>query len=255
MTSPILVTGGTGKLGRHVVPLLREAGHDVRVLSRRSKDPLDGVEYVSVDLLDGDGLAGALDGVTTVLHLAGANKGDDKATANLVEAARRTGEVEHLVHVSVIAADKLPIGWFRSKYAAEQAVIGSGIPWTVLRPAQFHDIVWDMVTAMAKMPVFPAPGGLRFQPVDIREVAERLVGLALDKPAGLVPDLAGPKVYHLSELGRGYLQARGKRRLMLPVRMPGKVGRAYRAGENLNLDAAVVGGRTWEEFLAERVER
>ncbi|MFF7730565.1 SDR family oxidoreductase [Streptomyces sp. NPDC008001] len=252
-TSPVLVTGGTGTLGRLVVPLLREAGRTVRVLSRRGGASTDdGIEHVAADLLKGGGLAAALDGVETVLHLAGGPKGDDEATRNLVEAARRAG-VQHLVYISVIGADKLPLGYFRAKLGAEQAVSESGIPWTTLRAAQFHDLALTVVEKMAKLPVVPAPGGLRWQPVDARDVAARLVELALDRPAGLVPDLAGPKVYGLDELSRGYLQARGKHRLMLPVRMPGKVGRAYRAGENLTLEGASVGQRTWEDFLAERV--
>jgi uncharacterized protein YbjT (DUF2867 family) len=106
---------------------------------------------------------------------------------------------------------------------------------------------------MAKLPVIPVPGGLRFQPVDSREVAARLVELALDKPAGRVPDLAGPKVYVMAELIRGYLQSSGKRRLLMPVRLPGKAGRAYRAGDNLTLHGATIGTRTWEDFLTERV--
>ena len=97
---------------------------------------------------------------------------------------------------------------------------------------------------MAKLPVIPVPGGLRFQPVDSRDVAARLVELTLGSPAGLVPDLTGPTVYGLPDLLNGYLKAHGKRRPMLPVRMPGKAGRAYRAGENLSLTATTVGKRT-----------
>ena len=129
----------------------------------------------------------------------------------------------------------------------------SGLPWTTLRAAQFHDLVLTMVQKMAKLPVIPVPGGLRFQPVDPDEVAARLVELTLDKPAGLVPDLAGPRVYEMADLIRGYLRARGKRRLMLPVRMPGRAGRAYLAGQNLSLEGADVGKRTWEDFLIERL--
>lgn len=77
--------------------------------------------------------------------------------------------------------------------------------------------------------------------------------LTLDEPAGPVPDLAGPKVYGMADLIRGYLRAGGKRRLMMPVRMPGKAGRAYRAGETLSLDGADSGKRTWEDFLAEQL--
>ncbi|MFI9305275.1 SDR family oxidoreductase [Streptomyces triculaminicus] len=252
-SSTILVTGGTGTLGRLVVPLLREAGRDVRVLSRHGGTPSgDGITYVTADLLKDEGIEPALDGVETVLHLAGGPKGDDEATRNLVRAAQRA-DVKHLVYISVIGADKVPLGYFKAKLGAEQAVAGSGLPWTTLRAAQFHDLVLKVVGTMTKMPVVPVPGGLRFQPVDAREVAARLVELALGEPAGLVPDLAGPTVYGLAELTRGYLRARGKSRPMLPVRMPGKAGRAYRAGENLSLETAVTGHRTWEDFLAERV--
>jgi uncharacterized protein YbjT (DUF2867 family) len=252
MTSPILLTGGTGTLGRLVVPLLRDAGYDVRVLSRHSHEPGDGVEYVTGDLLKDEGIESAVDGAEIILHLAGGPKGDDEATRNLVRAASRAG-VQHLVHISVIGADRVPLGYFRSKLGAERAVADSGVPWTTLRAAQFHDLVLTVVQKMAKLPVVPVPGGLRFQPVDSGEVAARLVELTLGKPAGLVPDLAGPKVYGMAELVRGYLQARGKRRLMMPIRMPGKAGRAYRAGENLSREGASVGQRTWEDFLAERL--
>ncbi|MFI9325994.1 SDR family oxidoreductase [Kitasatospora sp. NPDC052868] len=251
MTSPILVTGGTGTLGGHVVPLLRAAGREVRVLSRHGHAAGDGVRYVVGDLLKDEGVEAAVDGVGTVLHLAGGAKGDDRATAHLVRAARQAG-VRHLVYISVIGADRLPLGYFRAKHGAEQAVADSGIPWTTLRAAQFHDLALKTAAAMARMPVVPSPGGLRWQPVDSRDVAARLVELALDRPAGLVPDLAGPKVYGLGELVRGYLRSQGRRRPLLPVRVPGKVGRAYRAGDNLTLQGAEVGHRTWEAFLAER---
>ena len=105
---------------------------------------------------------------------------------------------------------------------------------------------------MAKLPVVPVPAGFRFQPVDTDEVADRLVELALGAPAGLVPDLAGPRVYAMAELVRGYLQARRKHRPIVPVRLPGKAARAFRAGANLAPDRAV-GRRTWEEFLAEQL--
>ncbi|MHA6758255.1 SDR family oxidoreductase [Streptacidiphilus sp. PAMC 29251] len=253
-TSPILVTGGTGTLGRHVLPLLRAAGQDVRVLSRHSHQPAAGVEYVSCDLLTGDAkeLDAALAGVSTVLHLACGPKGDDRATARLVEAAARAG-VTHLVYISVIGADTVPVAWVAAKHAAEQAVVNSGIPYTVLRAAQFHDLTLTMVEKMAKLPVVPNPGGLRMQPVDAREVATRLVELTLADPTGFVAELAGPTVYAMDQLTRGYLKAAGKHRPLLPVRIPGKAGRSYRAGQNLNLADADLGTRTWEDFLAERV--
>lgn len=252
VTATVLVTGGTGTLGRLVVPRLQDAGSKVRVLSRRHHESVDGVEYVTGDLLKGEGVEPAVDGAEIILHLAGGAKGNEAATRNLVRAARRA-DTRHLVYISVIGADRVPVGWFCDKLGAEQAVVGSGLRWTTLRAAQFHDLMLTVAQKMAKLPVIPVPNVVRFQPVDAREVAARLVDLALDTPAGLVPDLAGPTVYGMGELIRGYLRALGKRRLLMPVGMPGKAGRAYRAGANLTLDGATVGKRTWEEFLAERV--
>jgi hypothetical protein len=88
--------------------------------------------------------------------------------------------------------------------------------------------------------------------VDAGEVAARLVELALATPAGLVPDIGGPRVYATSDLLRAYLRARGRRRALMPIPVPGRAARALRDGANLTPDRAV-GRRTWEEFLAERV--
>lgn len=250
MTSHILLTGGTGTLGRHVTPLLLDSGSKLRLLSRRKREreSANGIEYVVGDLLKGEGIDAAVDGVETILHLAGGPKGDDIATRNLVAAARQAG-ARHIVLISVTGADRVPVGYVKAKLGAERALAGSGVPWTVLRAAQFHDLVLGAARALAKSPVVPVPSGIRLQPVDSREVAARLVELALGGPAGRVPDMVGPKVYQADELMRGYLRASGKRRLLVPVRLPGAAGRSYRDGENLTLDGATFGQRTWEEFL------
>lgn len=252
-SGPVLVTGGTGTLGRHLVPLLEADGHAVRILSRNAPTTAS-VEHVTADLLKGEGVEAAVVGVDTIVHLAGGPKGDDTATENLVRAAKSAG-VRHIVYISVIASDAVPLGYFRSKFAAEKVIEQSGLPWTTLRAAQFHDLTLKTVHAMGKLPVVPAPGGLRWQPVDSRDVAERLAELTLGHPAGRVADLAGPHVCSLADLTRSYLRARGKRRPFLPVRVPGKTGKAYRSGANLALDGVGIGKRTWEEFLAEQLDK
>jgi len=202
VSSLILVTGGTGTLGRLVVPLLREAHCQVRVLSRRSHEPEDGIEFTIGDLATGEGVESAVDGVGTILHCAGSAKGDEEKTRNLVRAASRAG-VQHLVYISVVGAERIPIvsgvdramfGYFASKRAAEKVIAESGLPWTTLRATQFHDAMLAVVRQLAKLPVIPVSAGFRFQPVDAAEVAARLVELALGKPSGLVPDLAGPRI-------------------------------------------------------------
>jgi uncharacterized protein YbjT (DUF2867 family) len=100
--------------------------------------------------------------------------------------------------------------------------------------------------------VIPVPAGSRFQPADATEVAQRMAELALGEPSGLVPDLAGPKIYSAAKLVNSYLSAIGKRRPLVPVHLPGQAATAIRAGANLAPDRAV-GKRTWEEFLADRI--
>ena len=260
MTGLILVTGGTGTLGRHVVPRLRDAGRDIRVLSRHRRAADDGIEYLTGDLLSGDGIEPAVDGAEVIVHCAGARKGDDEATRNLMRAASRAG-TQHVVYISVIGADRIPVvsgidramfGYFATKLAAEQVVADAGVPWTTLRAAQFYDTLLMVARQLAKLPVVPVAAGSRFQPVDTGEVAGRLAELTLGPPAGLVPDMGGPRVYLMADLLRAYLRARGRHRMMMPVRFPGQAARAVRAGANLAPERAA-GHRTWEEFLAERV--
>jgi uncharacterized protein YbjT (DUF2867 family) len=260
MASPILVTGGTGTLGRLVVPQLRTAGRDVRVLSRSSREARDGIQFVSGDLATGEGIDTAVAGTEIIMHLAGEMTGDEDKARHLVRASSRAG-VRHLVYISVVGADRIPMagrldramfGYFGSKHAAERIVADSGLPWTTLRATQFHDLLFKTVQQMAKLPVIPIPAGFRFQPIDPGEVAARLVELALGTPAGLVSEMGGPRVYEMAELVHEYLRATGKHRPIVPIPLPGKAARAFRAGANLAPDRAV-GHRTWEEFLAARV--
>lgn len=251
MASPMLVTGGTGTLGNHVVRRLREGGRPVRVLSRNSHESREDIDYVAGDLATGEGVEAAVAGVEVILHLAGSARGDDTKTRNLVQAALSQPRKPHLVYISVVGADRPTFGYFAAKLASEEIIVESGLPWTILRATQFHDLMLKVGQGMARLPVLPTPSGFRFQPIDADEVAARLVELALGAPAGRVPDIAGPQVYEMADLIRAYLRASNRRRLILPIRMPGRAAREFRAGANLAPDRTV-GRRTWEEFLAER---
>lgn len=260
MTATILVTGGTGTLGRHVVARLRTTDADIRVLSRQPREATDTVAYVTGDLETGAGIDAAVEGVQTIVHCAGSQKGDEDKARTLVAAARTAG-VRHLVNISVVGADRVPVvsgmdrsmfGYYAAKLGAERVVAESGVPWTTLRATQFHDLLLIAARALAKPPVMMVPAGMRFQPVDADEVAERLVEAALGEPAGLLPELGGPRVYGTRELARAYLRAAGKHRPVLPVPAAGKAAAAIRSGANLATDHAD-GRRTWEQFLTERV--
>lgn len=256
----VLVTGGTGTLGRLVVPRLQDAGCEVRVLSRNSRAGGADIEFVAGDLASGDGVQAAVQGAEIIIHCAGTRQGDEDKANHLVDAASRAG-TGHLVYISVVGADRIPIsssidraifGYFGSKFAAERVVADSGLPWTTLRATQLYESMLLLVQRMSRLPVIPVSAGWRFQPIEAGDVADRLVELALGTPSGLVPDIGGPRAYDMAELVRTYLRTADRHRLILPVWLPGKANRAFRAGANLAPDRAV-GRRTWEDFLADRV--
>jgi len=258
MRSPILVTGGTGTLGSSVVRRLQDAGQEVRVLSRSARPATVGIEYATGDLSKDVGISAAVNGVEIIVNCAGSARHDQEQAQSLVRAAARAGR-PHLVYVSVVGVDRVPVtsaidramfGYFRAKLAAERVVAESGLPWTTLRPSQFYQSLLLVARKMTRLPVLPVPTRVRFQPIDSEEVAARLVELALGPPAGLVPEMAGPRVYAMAELLRSYLRASHRHRLIVPMGVPGKAARAVRAGANLAPKQAV-GHRTWEEFLAQ----
>lgn len=263
-THPILVTGGTGTLGRQLVPRLRAAGRHVRVLSRQAREAEPGIEHVAGDLSAAEGLAAvtrAVSGVDAIIHAAGSSKGDATKTRHLIDAIHAAGTRPHVVYISVVGADRTPVvsrvdramfGYVEQKRLSEEIIVESGLPWTTLRATQFHDLALVTAQAMAKLPVVPVPAGTSMQPVETAEVAERLVELALGRPQGFVADLGGPQIHGMDELIRSYLTAVGSSRPFVRIPMPGRAARAFRDGANLTPERAV-GRRTWEQFLEERV--
>ncbi|MGW8555499.1 SDR family oxidoreductase [Streptomyces tubercidicus] len=250
----ILVTGGTGTLGRPLVHRLLDDGHDVRSLSRH---PHTGRERprphsYAVDLRDGTGLPEALAGVDAIVHCASSPTGGDMEAAGRLVQAAKAARVPHLVYISIVGVDRVPLRYYRTKLAVERLIEDSGIGWTVLRTTQFHDLVLQLIKAGARSPVLPVPSGVRVQPVEVREVAARLAELASGPPAGRVPDLGGPEVLTAPDLVRATLEAGGRRRLVVPVWLPGKSAAALRRGGNLAPERAE-GRRSYGEFLGERV--
>ncbi|MGP4114167.1 SDR family oxidoreductase [Streptomyces sp. 4N509B] len=260
MNRTILVTGGTGTLGQHVVWRLLEDEHEVRVLSRHDRPPSDRTptRWTRGDLRSGKGLDAALRGVDAVVHCATTRgRADLAATRHLLAAARRAGGAHtspgggpHLVYVSIVGVDRVPaLSYYRTKLACERLVEESGMPWTTLRATQFHEFLAAAVRAQRRLPVtVTLGGGVRFQPVAAREVGERLAALAVDEPAGHVADMGGPEVRTAEELTRVALRIDGRRRPVLPVRPPGRVVRALREGALLTPEHAE-GVVTFEEYL------
>jgi uncharacterized protein YbjT (DUF2867 family) len=254
LTSPVLVTGGTGRLGRLVVARLLDAECDVRVLARHQRETLPLVTFFTGDLRRNEGIDPAVRGVSVIIHCATSAKGDADATRNLVVAAGRAGS-PHLVLPSIVGIDRIASwGYTKAKLEAERIVESSGLPWTILRVTQFFDYCFDNSQTLAKFPVVsPVPAGFRVQPVDPGDVAARLLDFALGDPVGRAPDMAGPQVSSWVDLYRSYLTATHRHRWVVPVRIPGS--KAVRNGALLPQAQHTVGTRTWEQFLAVRVEQ
>lgn len=242
----ILITGGTGTLGTAVVRRLIGAGREVRVLSRRPGPSGEAERFVG-DLRTGAGVAEAVSGVDTIVHCATTLGRDDVRTTRLLaEAARRGGARPHLLYISIAGIDVIPLSYYRVKLATEHVVQNSGLPWTILRATQFHDLVARFFSLQRALPVTAALSRVRFQPVDVRVVADRMAALAEAGESGRAPDLGGPEIRTMADLARAY-----RARPVVSVPLPGRTMRGFRAGGNLVPDNAV-DGPTFEDFLAGR---
>jgi uncharacterized protein YbjT (DUF2867 family) len=236
----ILITGGTGRLGRHVVAALRSRSQTVRILSRHV-----GTDHAVADLATGVGLAEALDGVDTVLHLATSRSRDIDQTRRLLDAM--AGTTAHLIFISIVGVDRIPYGYYRDKVASEKAIEASGVPFTIIRVTQFHGFVHEVLEAQRRLPVtivLPVSA----QTIHMPEVADRLADLAEARPAGRVADLGGPEQLTLREYARQWQAHRSIQRPIWALHLPGKTIAAFKAGHHMSgLPGA--GKVTYREFL------
>lgn len=254
MNSPrVLVTGGTGVLGRKVVERLGSAGLQSSVYSRSGRPGT-----FRGDLLTGEGLEPAVQGVGTIIHCATspfrkARQVDVEGTRRLIEAATDAG-VSHLVYISIVGIDRaVSYPYYRIKLETERVVESSPVPHTILRATQFYDLVLMAMRFLGRIPVMPIPRGFLGQPIDAGEVAGRLIELALSAPSGRVPDIGGPEVRTLADAARSYVEIIGRRRRIFEVPFPGKTARAFREGALVCPDRAY-GKIRWEDFLRSQLE-
>lgn len=241
----IAIVGGAGTLGKHITAELSLRGHEVRVLSRSSPG-------FPVDLSTGAGLEAALTGCSTVVD---ASNSQRKARQVLVDGSRRLLAAEqragvgHHVCVSIVGCDQVPFGYYRVKTEQEQVVQQGSVPWTIVRATQFHELTASLFAASARYRVLPA-ARLPMQPVAAAEVASAVAAAAGSDPADGRVQVAGPQVSSIADLARIWRSVTGKRAILLPVPLPGKMGRELRAGRLTASNADVVGTITFADWLA-----
>jgi uncharacterized protein YbjT (DUF2867 family) len=129
-------------------------------------------------------------------------------------------------------------------------IASGGVPHTILRATQFHELIARLLESVGRLPLAPLPLDFRFQSVAAADVAGRLAALLAAGPSGRAPDFGGPEVLTLEEMIRSWRAARGGLRRVVKVPVPGRIGRGYREGRNTCPDHAE-GRQTWARFLGQ----
>ena len=251
-TTKIAVVGATGRVGRHVVRVVEEHGHQVVPISRST----------GVDVITGDGLVEALDGVEVIIDVSSTPSPDQQTATefftttagNLHQAGHKTG-VRRMVVVSIIGIDGSTAGYNAAKLAHEKAALAGPIPTRIVRAAQFHEFVEQLVGWGTQGDVAYVPR-MRTQLVAARTVAEKLVEVATaadSAPADArYPEIAGPRPESLADAARLLAARDGGPAGIEEVSDPANPDRdLFESGALLPSPHATLAGPSYAEWLAE----
>lgn len=233
----VFVTGGTGFVGTNIVRAI--SGHPLRLMVRKvaEGDDQHGIEHVQADVTDPASLQGTMDGCRIVVHLVGiieetANATFDsvirQGTENVLAEAKRAG-IGHFVHMSALGAQDDPrYGYQTAKYRAEQAVINSGIPYTIFRPSVIFGPGDGFINTLAgvvkSFPVIPVVGSgeTKFQPVQVGDVADAFAKAVNDpeETANKMYELGGDRPYTYVQMLDAIAAQLGKSKPKVKVPIP-----------------------------------
>lgn len=257
----ILLTGGTGTLGRQLVQQLSYQGFDVGILTTRHHVDLpSGAKIYPGDLAQGPGIKDAIENARVVIHCA-TNPADAKTvdlegTKNLL-ACINSDRLQHLVYVSIAGVDQSAYPYYQIKFEVEKMIKASDVPWSVLRATQFHDLVLNrLVKPFDTHDGSPMriPKGIQFQSIDVKDVAYRLQTLAMGPVLRAVITIGGPEILTIEEMTRVYLRLQGRNDLVEPDDVRGEFYDLFRSGININAEWAW-GRITWEKFLQDTLKK
>jgi uncharacterized protein YbjT (DUF2867 family) len=246
MVMRIAIVGGTGTLGQHVAAELGQRGHEVRVLSRRSEYP--------VDLTTGAGLDQALTGCAVVVD-ASNNQSAKRARAVLVDGSQRLLSAEqkagvgHHVCVSIVGCDQVPMGYYKVKVDQEKVIEAASVPWSIVQATQFHELAASALAAAGKYRLLPVPR-LALQTIAAAEVAGAVADVAEGSPLRRRLRVAGPTVSTARDLALTWRRITGRRAVLVPLPVPGRLGRTLRAGGLTAPEADVKGTLTFASWLS-----
>ncbi|HLH28792.1 MAG TPA: NAD(P)H-binding protein [Acidimicrobiales bacterium] len=241
----VAVAGGTGVVGRHVVEVAREHGHEAAVLSRSA----------GVDLRDESAVAEAVRGASVIVDAANAfTLSEKKATAFFTEATARLSRAgkdagaTHVVVLSIVGIERVPYPYYRAKIAQERAARAGPLPVTIVRATQFHEFAGQLLDRSTFGPLSVVPV-MTVQPIAARAVAQVLVEAAEQPASTETLEIGGPRREQLVDMARATLERRGRRAKVLAVRVPGGAGRAMRGGALLPGPGARLLGPTFSDWI------
>jgi uncharacterized protein YbjT (DUF2867 family) len=242
----IAIAGGTGTLGSHVAAELTARGQEVRILSRSSRE-------FPVDLTTGSGLERALAGCAALIDASNATSAK-RAEQVLVDgsrrllAAERAAGVRHHVCISIVGCERVPFGYYRVKTRQEEVVRQGPVPYSVVRATQFHQLAAMALAAAGKWRVLPVPP-MRLQTVAAADVATVVADVAAGVPLAGQLQVAGPELATARDLARTWKDVTGRRAMLVPLPLPGKIGRVLREGGLTTDHPDVRGTTTFADWL------
>ena len=249
----VLVTGGTGTLGRLVVHELMKIGQQARILTRNANSAVPSDVQVSVsNLADRSSLNEATQGIDSIIHCASnpAKATEDiDGTRALLECAASNG-VRYFVYISIVGVDRADAPYYKTKHTVEQIVRGSDIPSVILRATQFHSFVAGLIQKLDvdTLDEVLVPAGVRLQTIEAEEVAQRLAELTKTKQTGYVDDVGGPEILAIEDMVKDFLVARGRQATVRSVDPKGSPWVAW-TGEAHLCPKHRYGKVTWQQFL------
>ncbi|HET9485909.1 MAG TPA: NAD(P)H-binding protein [Chryseosolibacter sp.] len=256
----ILVTGGTGTLGRQIVQQFTYQGLDVGILTTRQHvDLASGAKVYRGDLIERESIRDAAEKASIIIHCASDRRNlavDVEGTRNLLQSVAKS-TLRHFIYVSVAGADRSSYPYYQAKNEGEKIVQGFDLPWSVLRVTQFHDLVWTrLIKPFDHNDGSPLriPGGLKLQSIDVKDVAVRLQGLAMTHALRSTITIGGPEILTLEAMTRAYLDAQRRDDGVAPDDISGEFYDLFRSGININPEWRM-GKITWEDFLSENLKK
>lgn len=247
-SSQILITGGTGLLGKAVCQILDGKSVPYQIATHQMQAPGDSV---FMDLRTGEGMDQAVRNKKVILHLASDKKHPDydvSGTIRLIDSIQKQGLSIHLIYISIVGVEELPMPYFKQKAQVEQIIVQSGLPYSILKATQFHEYVDNALSSFFRFGVGLLPKNILVQPVSVPVVADMMVDLCFGNPTYQIQSIGGPEVLTIEDIVTQWQQARQQSKKYISFSLWGKAGRKLKRGV-LTCPKNKKAGENWSSWL------